>query len=224
MNKAYVKHLVVYIYVFLSLLQTKRTYIKLKFHIDLIVFLTKYQILFHHTDVILCEMKNSMELEKTRIANEIRKQCEIDRLRAIEETKRKQWCVQCSKEAKFYCCWNTSYCDYPCQQQHWPRHIGDCGQNDANTNSSSAEVNGGGGARGHTVIKPPGGAKDRMVAANKAMVPPRILNANVRPPTAPRSAIPIQRLVSCLFKFCIFFLVSWGLVWCFRYRTSFFGT
>lgn len=146
-------------------------------------------------------MKNSMELEKNRLSHEIRKQCEADRLRAIEETKRKQWCVQCSKEAKFYCCWNTSYCDYPCQQQHWPRHIAECGQNDANAN----EVNGtrGGHIANKTAIKERG-----VVAANKAMVPPRILNPNVvRPVNVPqsRSAIPIQRLVSLLYFFILFF-------------------
>ncbi|XP_078331217.1 uncharacterized protein LOC144617675 [Crassostrea virginica] len=26
------------------------------------------------------------------------------------------FCANCGKEAIFYCCWNTSYCDYPCQQ------------------------------------------------------------------------------------------------------------
>ena len=37
-------------------------------------------------------------------------------------------CAQCGKEAIFYCCWNTSYCDYPCQQAHWPRHMHTCTQ------------------------------------------------------------------------------------------------
>ena len=30
--------------------------------------------------------------------------------------------------AIFYCCWNTSYCDYPCQQAHWPQHLSTCSQ------------------------------------------------------------------------------------------------
>ncbi|XP_059621790.1 MYND-type zinc finger-containing chromatin reader Zmynd8-like [Phlebotomus argentipes] len=85
------------------------------------------------TDLILCEMKNSVELEKTRVINETRKQCEIERIRAVEETKKKQWCVNCGKEAQFYCCWNTSYCDYPCQQQHWSRHMNSCAQNESNS-------------------------------------------------------------------------------------------
>uniref|UniRef100_A0A1L8DN42 Putative kinase c-binding protein 1 n=1 Tax=Nyssomyia neivai TaxID=330878 RepID=A0A1L8DN42_9DIPT len=88
------------------------------------------------TDLILCEMKNSIELEKTRVINETRKQCEIERIRAIEETKKKQWCVNCGKEAQFYCCWNTSYCDYPCQQQHWSRHMNSCAQNESNNAES----------------------------------------------------------------------------------------
>lgn len=72
-----------------------------------------------NTDALLSEMKKSMEKERARVINETRKQCELERIRAVEETKKKQWCINCGKEAQFYCCWNTSYCDYPCQQQHW---------------------------------------------------------------------------------------------------------
>lgn len=37
-------------------------------------------------------------------------------------------CANCSQEAQFYCCWNTSYCDYPCQRAHWAQHYGSCTQ------------------------------------------------------------------------------------------------
>lgn len=37
-------------------------------------------------------------------------------------------CANCWKEAVFFCCWNTSYCDYPCQQAHWPKHMANCTQ------------------------------------------------------------------------------------------------
>ncbi|CAO1414789.1 unnamed protein product [Diamesa serratosioi] len=78
-------------------------------------------------------MKKSMEIEKTRLTNEIRVQCEVERNRAIElavaDTKARQWCSNCGKEAKFYCCWNTSYCNDRCQQQHWPTHLISCVQN-----------------------------------------------------------------------------------------------
>merc|ERR1711878_207446 len=53
---------------------------------------------------------------------------EIEKQKAITETKKKQWCANCGKEAIFYCCWNTSYCDYPCQQAHWPSHMSSCSQ------------------------------------------------------------------------------------------------
>lgn len=72
-----------------------------------------------NTDRILAEMKKSMEKERQRAINEVRKQCEIERIRAVDETKKKQWCTSCGKEAQFYCCWNTSYCDYACQRKHW---------------------------------------------------------------------------------------------------------
>ena len=97
----------------------------------------------HNTDIVLCEMRNSMDKEKTRLISETRKQCEIERVRSIEEVKKKQWCAMCSKEAQFYCCWNVSYCDYPCQQKHWPRHMTNCGQSESNHSSpeSTSSVN-----------------------------------------------------------------------------------
>jgi hypothetical protein len=56
-----------------------------------------------------------MDSERARALSELRRQAEIEKHRAIEDTKKKQWCAYCNKEALFYCCWNTSYCDYPCQ-------------------------------------------------------------------------------------------------------------
>ena len=53
---------------------------------------------------------------------------QMEKQRAVDETKRKQWCAMCGKEAIFYCCWNTSYCDYPCQQLHWEKHMETCTQ------------------------------------------------------------------------------------------------
>lgn len=82
----------------------------------------------HNTDLILLEMRNSMESEKQRAIADVRRQCEAEKQKAIEETKKKQWCAFCGKEAIFYCCWNTSYCDYPCQQAHWPQHVDVCSQ------------------------------------------------------------------------------------------------
>ena len=37
-------------------------------------------------------------------------------------------CASCWKEALYYCCWNTSYCSYACQQRHWTIHQNDCRQ------------------------------------------------------------------------------------------------
>lgn len=91
----------------------------------------------HNSDLVLCEMRKNMELEKTRIINEVRKQCELERIRSVEEAKKKQWCVNCGKEALFYCCWNTSYCDYPCQQQHWATHMNHCTQSQFNLPSNA---------------------------------------------------------------------------------------
>lgn len=45
------------------------------------------------------------------------------------EIKRKQWCSFCTKEANYFCCWNSSYCSYQCQIKHWPEHLHGCQQN-----------------------------------------------------------------------------------------------
>ncbi|XP_030369466.1 protein kinase C-binding protein 1 [Scaptodrosophila lebanonensis] len=80
------------------------------------------------TDLMIREMRKTLENENKRVINELRQQSVQERMRAVEETKKKQWCANCMREAQLYCCWNTSYCDYPCQQVHWARHSMSCGQ------------------------------------------------------------------------------------------------
>ncbi|XP_070149414.1 MYND-type zinc finger-containing chromatin reader ZMYND8 isoform X2 [Polyergus mexicanus] len=88
----------------------------------------------HNTDRTMCEMRASLEAEKLRLLEEVRKEAEDEKLRCVEETKRKQWCAKCGREAMFYCCWNTAYCDYPCQQSHWSIHMRTCSQQPTYTN------------------------------------------------------------------------------------------
>jgi len=76
----------------------------------------------------MAEMRQSLEQERDRLIAEVKKQLEMEKQQAVDETKKKQWCANCKKEAIFYCCWNTSYCDYPCQQAHWPEHMKSCTQ------------------------------------------------------------------------------------------------
>ena len=99
----------------------------------------------HNADLVLMEMRQSMEVEKQRGLMDTRKQAEIDKQRAIVDTKKKQWCAACGKEAIFYCCWNTSYCDYPCQQAHWPSHMSSCAQGGGGGDGQQAD--GGSGAQ-----------------------------------------------------------------------------
>ncbi|EZA57171.1 protein kinase C-binding protein 1 isoform X1 [Ooceraea biroi] len=82
----------------------------------------------HNSDRTLREMRASLEAEKLRSIEETRREAEEEKLRCIAETKRKQWCARCGEEARFFCCWNTAYCDYPCQQSHWPTHMRTCSQ------------------------------------------------------------------------------------------------
>lgn len=76
----------------------------------------------------MAEMRQSLEQERERLVADVKKQTESEKQQAVDETKKKQWCANCRKEAIFYCCWNTSYCDYPCQQAHWPEHMKSCTQ------------------------------------------------------------------------------------------------
>lgn len=61
---------------------------------------------------------------------EILRQCESEKQRAIDNTKKElkntTWCACCKKEARFYCCWNTSYCGTGCQKNHWQVHQKTC--------------------------------------------------------------------------------------------------
>ncbi|NXL90299.1 PKCB1 protein, partial [Alectura lathami] len=83
----------------------------------------------------LSEMKHNLELTMA----EMRQSLEQERDRLI--AKKKQWCANCKKEAIFYCCWNTSYCDYPCQQAHWPEHMKSCTQSaTATQQETDAEI------------------------------------------------------------------------------------
>lgn len=69
----------------------------------------------HNADLLMMELRQSMEAEKQKVLTDFKKQADIEKHKAVAETKKKQWCAHCGKEAIFYCCWNTSYCDYPCQ-------------------------------------------------------------------------------------------------------------
>ncbi|XP_022538483.2 protein kinase C-binding protein 1 isoform X1 [Astyanax mexicanus] len=82
----------------------------------------------HNLELTMAEMRQSLEQERERLVAEVKKQMEMEKQQAVDETKKKQWCANCKKEAIFYCCWNTSYCDYPCQQAHWPEHMKSCTQ------------------------------------------------------------------------------------------------
>lgn len=92
-------------------------------------FAFSYLCLSHfNAELTMAEMRQSLEQERERLVAEVKKQMEVEKQQAVDETKKKQWCANCRKEAIFYCCWNTSYCDYPCQQAHWPEHMKSCTQ------------------------------------------------------------------------------------------------
>ncbi|KAK0091524.1 hypothetical protein PV326_003073 [Microctonus aethiopoides] len=82
----------------------------------------------YNTDQTLREMRASLEVERLRAIEEIRKEAEEERVKCVEEIKSKQWCAFCGREALYYCCWNTAYCNHECQQMHWQVHMRKCSQ------------------------------------------------------------------------------------------------
>ena len=80
------------------------------------------------SEAALAEMKQSYMKEKERSVRESRSKMESAHAIAIAETKKQQWCAQCAQPAVYYCCWNTSYCSYDCQNNHWQIHMSTCQQ------------------------------------------------------------------------------------------------
>ncbi|XP_069365846.1 MYND-type zinc finger-containing chromatin reader ZMYND8-like isoform X2 [Maniola hyperantus] len=95
----------------------------------------------HTHELLTTEMRVAFEKEKTRAISEMRRVAQVELEAAVKAAKTKQWCANCNQEAQFYCCWNTSYCDYPCQRSHWSQHSSVCTQQ-RNTENNSNE-NGG---------------------------------------------------------------------------------
>ncbi|XP_069740301.1 MYND-type zinc finger-containing chromatin reader ZMYND8 isoform X9 [Narcine bancroftii] len=117
---------------------------RMKIEIDKLQWLHQQELseMKHNLELTMAEMRQSLEQEKDRTVAEMKKQMETEKQQAVDETKKKQWCANCRKEAIFYCCWNTSYCDYPCQQAHWPEHMKSCTQSATATQQEpESEVN-----------------------------------------------------------------------------------
>lgn len=83
----------------------------------------------HNHNLMLVEVRSSVEKERTRFVNEARRTYMNELENAVNNVKSKQWCAYCHQEAKMYCCWNTSYCDEECQRAHWPQHCKVCREN-----------------------------------------------------------------------------------------------
>ncbi|KAI0216990.1 hypothetical protein LSAT2_031080 [Lamellibrachia satsuma] len=119
----------------------KRTF---QLELDKIMWQHRQQLaeLKHNANLTLAEMRASLECDKQKVVKDLRQKLEAEKIIAINDTKKKQWCAYCSKEANFYCCWNTSYCDYPCQQAAWPEHMSKCTQ--TRTGAPQGETSSGG--------------------------------------------------------------------------------
>ncbi|KAF6089823.1 zinc finger MYND-type containing 8 [Phyllostomus discolor] len=133
----------------------------------------------HNLELTMAEMRQSLEQERDRLIAEVKKQLELEKQQAVDETKKKQWCANCKKEAIFYCCWNTSYCDYPCQQAHWPEHMKSCTQSatapqqeaDTEVNTETLNKSSSQGTSSSTQAAPPETAstsKDKETSAEKS--------------------------------------------------------
>ena len=90
------------------------------------------------TSSMITQMKMTNQKEKDRNLREHKAkmvQLEAQHQTSILEVKRHQWCANCFNEAVYYCCWNTSYCGYDCQNNHWVSHMNTCQQSRQPTNS-----------------------------------------------------------------------------------------
>ncbi|XP_059397353.1 MYND-type zinc finger-containing chromatin reader ZMYND8-like isoform X2 [Carassius carassius] len=128
----------------------------------------------HNLELTMAEMRQSLEQERERLVSEVKKQMEMEKQQAVDETKKKQWCANCKKEAIFYCCWNTSYCDYPCQQAHWPEHMKSCTQSaTATPQEAETEVNSGTAGKpvGQSPKTQPSPTGERTSPANRGPSP-----------------------------------------------------
>ncbi|XP_074174187.1 MYND-type zinc finger-containing chromatin reader ZMYND8 isoform X18 [Rhinolophus sinicus] len=132
----------------------------------------------HNLELTMAEMRQSLEQERDRLIAEVKKQLELEKQQAVDETKKKQWCANCKKEAIFYCCWNTSYCDYPCQQAHWPEHMKSCTQSatapqqeadtEVNTETLNKSAQGGSSSTQAAPAETASASKDKETSAEKS--------------------------------------------------------
>ncbi|XP_039258712.2 uncharacterized protein LOC120335289 isoform X2 [Styela clava] len=141
----------------------------------------------HNHDLTVAEIRQSLEYEKKQLLLDAKVQAEEAKIRAVDEAKRKQWCAYCNKEAIFYCCWNTSYCDYPCQQKHWPQHMNTCTQ--ARESGGGASTAGGTQAM-ETSLSPPSSTGKVSTLSSKP------ISTNVSTSSTQLTAKPTSMFVS----------------------------
>ncbi|XP_071491868.1 uncharacterized protein, partial [Diadema antillarum] len=82
----------------------------------------------HCNRLTAAEITLVAEYNKNMKLNNVRKECDWNQQNAVKKAKSTQWCASCGLEANYFCCWNTSYCNYRCQEQHWPVHEKMCQQ------------------------------------------------------------------------------------------------
>ncbi|XP_041482130.1 protein kinase C-binding protein 1-like isoform X2 [Lytechinus variegatus] len=88
--------------------------------------------MMHCNNLAAAEIRQVMEYSKDCKLNKVKRKFDLQRKDAIFDTKGKQWCASCRQEANYFCCWNTSYCSYNCQERHWQKHEKKCQQKSGN--------------------------------------------------------------------------------------------
>ena len=86
----------------------------------------------------ISQLEKKVKLQQQQVYRSKKKCEEFDE--TIKKTKLQQWCRVCLKLAKFYCCWNNSYCGEKCQTSDWPKHYKFCHNLNNNNNEMNQEV------------------------------------------------------------------------------------
>ncbi|CAB3386326.1 Hypothetical predicted protein [Cloeon dipterum] len=107
-------------------LKTENAQLKLQLEAERWYHRTTIEEMKRNHELVLQDFEMTIEQSTMKAKMEMQKISEAEMKQTIDEVKRKTWCTVCLNEGTLYCCWNTSYCGFPCQRKHWTEHKRTC--------------------------------------------------------------------------------------------------